>query len=63
MCKSATYIDFVLPHQLIKVGILDIDETTGKETVEGFSSEFGSGSCAFFKCDVTETEQLKGGNV
>ena len=41
-------------------GHFDINETTGKQTVDEFSSQFGSASCEFFKCDVTDSQQLKG---
>ena len=43
-----------------KVGFLDIDATAAKQTTEEFISEFGSGSCIFFNCDVTESDRLKG---
>ena len=45
---------------LSKVGFFDIDEVAANQTVEEFTSEFGSGSCIFFNCDVTESDRLKG---
>ena len=43
-----------------QVGILDIDETEGKRTEEEFSSQFGSGHCIFYRCDVTNSDLVKG---
>ena len=45
---------------ILKVGFLDIDESAAKQSVEEFTSELGSVSCIFFKCDITESDRLKG---
>ena len=43
-----------------QVGLIGRNEIVGKQTADEFSSQFGSGSCVFYKCDVTQTEELKG---
>ena len=40
--------------------MLDLNEAVGKQTAGEFISEFGSGSCVFFRSDVAESEQIGG---
>ena len=50
----------VKPMMLLQVGMLDLNEAVGKQTTDEFVSEFGSGSCVFFRSDVAESEHIKG---
>ncbi len=45
---------------MIQVAILEINETTGDATAEELNRKFGSGACAFIKCDVTASAHLEG---
>ena len=54
------FAEMTLSLNCSKVGFLDINEIAAKQTTEEFTSEFGSGSCIFFNCDVTESDRLKG---